>query len=93
MSFLIDDEGNIIGTQKMVHVAQCEQFYEQSYYTPSEEGFSVFDTKIGKIGIVTGVNRWSDDFCWIANIVEMEAIPSATGESPAADGIFFAIAY
>ena len=52
MSFLIDDEGNIIGTQKMVHVAQCEQFYEQSYYTPSEEGFSVFDTKIGKIGIV-----------------------------------------
>ena len=48
MSFLIDDEGNIIGTQKMVHVAQCEQFYEQSYYTPSEEGFSVFDAKIGK---------------------------------------------
>jgi hypothetical protein len=26
-------------------------------------------------------------------IVEMEAIPSATGESPAADGIFFVIAY
>ena len=57
MSFLIDDEGNIIGTQKMVHVAQCEQFYEQSYYTPSEEGFSVFDTKIGKIGIVVCFDR------------------------------------
>ena len=57
MSFLIDDEGNIIGTQKMVHVAQCEQFYEQSYYTPSEEGFSVFDTKVGKIGIVVCFDR------------------------------------
>ena len=57
MSFLIDDGGNIIGTQKMVHVAQCEQFYEQSYYTPSEEGFSVFDTKIGKIGIVVCFDR------------------------------------
>lgn len=57
MSFLIDDEGNIIGTQKMVHVAQCEQFYEQSNYTPSEEGFSVFDTKIGKIGIVVCFDR------------------------------------
>lgn len=57
MSFLIDDEGNIIGRQKMVHVAQCEQFYEQDYYTPSEEGFTVFDTKLGRIGIVVCFDR------------------------------------
>lgn len=57
MSFLINDEGNIIGKQKMVHVAQCEQFYEQSYYTPSDEGFLVFDTKLGKIGIVVCFDR------------------------------------
>ena len=57
MSFLIDDAGEIIGTQKMVHVAQCEQFFEQDYYTPSEEGFSVFDTKLGKIGIVVCFDR------------------------------------
>ena len=43
MSLLIDDAGRIIGSQKMVHVAQCPYFYEQSYYTPSEEGFQVFD--------------------------------------------------
>lgn len=36
MSLLIDDQGEIIGKQKMVHIAQCEMFYEQSYYTPSE---------------------------------------------------------
>ena len=52
MSLLIDDKGCIIGRQKMVHIAQCECFYEQDYYTPSEEGFQVFDTKFGKIGIV-----------------------------------------
>ena len=57
MSLLIDDEGNIIGKQKMVHIAQCVQFYEQSYYTPSEEGFSVFDTKLGKIGVVVCFDR------------------------------------
>ena len=57
MSLLIDDKGNIIGKQKMVHVAQCRQFYEQSYYTPSEEGFSVFDTVLGKIGIVVCFDR------------------------------------
>lgn len=57
MSFLIGPDGAILGTQKMVHVAQCEQFYEQSYYTPSEEGFSVFDTPIGRIGIVVCFDR------------------------------------
>lgn len=57
MSLLIDDKGEIIGKQKMVHVAQCEHFYEQDYYTPSEEGFRVFDTPIGKIGIVVCFDR------------------------------------
>ncbi|MBR1931923.1 MAG: carbon-nitrogen hydrolase family protein [Lachnospiraceae bacterium] len=57
MSLLIDDEGRIVGKQKMVHVAQCEKFYEQSYYTPSEEGFGVFDTKLGRIGIVVCFDR------------------------------------
>ena len=57
MSLLIDDEGSIIGKQKMVHVAQCNQFYEQDYYTPSEEGFQIFDTKFGKMGIVVCFDR------------------------------------
>lgn len=57
MSLLINDSGEIIGKQKMVHVAQCEMFYEQDYYTPSEEGFNVFDTPFGKIGIVVCFDR------------------------------------
>ena len=57
MSLLIDDKGCIIGRQKMVHIAQCECFYEQDYYTPSEEGFKVFDTRFGKIGIVVCFDR------------------------------------
>lgn len=57
MSLLIDDKGEIIGRQKMVHIAQCKRFYEQDYYTPSEEGFQVFDTKFGKIGIVVCFDR------------------------------------
>lgn len=57
MSLLIDDTGAIIGRQKMVHVAQCVQFYEQDYYTPSEDGFRVFDTRLGRIGIVVCFDR------------------------------------
>ena len=57
MSLLIGGDGEIIGKQKMVHVAQCRQFYEQDYYTPSEEGFQVFGTPLGKIGIVVCFDR------------------------------------
>ena len=57
MSLLIDDRGTLLGEQKMVHIAQVACFYEQDYYTPSEEGFKVFDTPIGKIGIVVCFDR------------------------------------
>lgn len=57
MSFLIGSDGGVIGSQKMVHIAQAEKFYEQSYYTPSEEGFNLFNTPCGKIAIVICFDR------------------------------------
>lgn len=56
-SILIGRDGEIIGIQKMVHIAQAEHFYEQDYYTPSDDGFHVFDTDIGRIGIVVCFDR------------------------------------
>lgn len=56
-SVLIDKNGDILGIQKMVHVAQAKQFYEQDYYTPSDDGFHVFETPLGKIGIVVCFDR------------------------------------
>lgn len=56
-SILIDQTGRICGVQKMVHVAQAERFYEQDYYTPADDGFHVFETPWGKIGIVVCFDR------------------------------------
>ena len=56
-SLFIRKDGSIAGVQKMVHVAQTEQFYEQDYYTPSNDGFHVFDTEFGKIGLVICFDR------------------------------------
>ena len=56
-SLFIGTNGKIQGIQKMVHVAQAEKFYEQDYYTPSDDGFKVFDTIYGKIGIVVCFDR------------------------------------
>lgn len=56
-SLLIGSDGQIQGIQKMVHVAQAEQFFEQDYYTPSDDGFKVFETAWGKTGIVVCFDR------------------------------------
>ena len=56
-SFLFDKEGKIIGCQKMVHIAEAPQFYEQDYYTPSDDGFHVFDLNGVKTGIVVCFDR------------------------------------
>lgn len=41
----------------MVHVLQAQNFYERDYYTPSTDGFHVFDTPWGKVGIVICFDR------------------------------------
>ena len=56
-SLFIGADGEIKEIQKMVHVAQADQFYEQDYYTPSNDGFKVIDTIYGKIGIVVCFDR------------------------------------
>lgn len=51
-TLLIGSDGALIGRQKMVHIAQARQFYEQDCYTPSDDGFQVFDTPHDRIGVV-----------------------------------------
>ena len=60
-SFMISADGRISGISKMVHIAQAEFFYEQDYYTPSDDGFKVYDTPFGKIGIVICFDRHLPD--------------------------------
>lgn len=56
-SLWVNPQGRIEGCAKMVHIAQAHQFCEQDYYTPSDEGFRVFDTPFGRVGIVICYDR------------------------------------
>ena len=60
-SILINKNGKILGIQKMVHIAQADKFFEQDYYTPSDDGFKVFETEFGKLGIVVCFDRHYPD--------------------------------
>jgi predicted amidohydrolase len=56
-SLMIDNSGELLGISKMVHITQSEGFYEQEYYTPSDDGFKVYNTPYGKVGIVICFDR------------------------------------
>lgn len=60
-SLMIGGDGEILGVSQMVHIAQAKYFYEQDYYTPSDEGFRVYETPFGKIGIVICFDRHLPD--------------------------------
>lgn len=54
---VITPDGQILGVSKMVHIVQAESFYEQDYYTQSDEGFKVYRTPVGNIGVVICFDR------------------------------------
>ena len=56
-SLFYDRQGKLLGISKMVHIFQAPQFYECDYYTPSEEGFIVYETDFGKVGVVICFDR------------------------------------
>jgi predicted amidohydrolase len=56
-TLVIGPTGELLGTAKMVHIAQVPCFYEQDYYEPSDTGFQVFPTPYGNIGVVVCFDR------------------------------------
>lgn len=76
---VIDASGKILGISRMVHIVQAKQFYEQDYYTQSPEGFKVYDTKYGKIGIVICFDRHYPEAIRIMALLgaELVIIPTA----------------
>lgn len=78
-SLLINNDGEISGVSKMVHIMESSMFYEQDYYSPSDTGFQVYDTPVGRIGIIVCFDRHiSESFRLCAlNGADLIIIPAA----------------
>lgn len=84
-SLIIDGNGKILGTSKMVHIAHGRCFYEQDYYHPSDTGFRVYDTAVGKIGVIVCFDRHLPESFRLCALqgAELVIIPTAnTKEEP-----------
>ncbi|MEE1228932.1 MAG: carbon-nitrogen hydrolase family protein [Lachnospiraceae bacterium] len=56
-SLWINADGVVQDSASMVHIYQGDKFFEKDYYTPSQDGFKVYDTPFGKVGIVICFDR------------------------------------
>jgi N-carbamoylputrescine amidase len=54
---VIDADGRLLGTTRMLHVAQMPHFYEQDYYAPGDHGMPVYETAAGRIGVAICYDR------------------------------------
>jgi beta-ureidopropionase len=54
---VLDADGTLLGTTRMLHVAQMPHFYEQDYYTPGDHGMPVYDTAVGRLGVAICYDR------------------------------------
>ena len=54
---VIDADGAILGSTRMVHVPDYPCFHEKGYYTPGDRGAAVYDTAIGRIGVAICYDR------------------------------------
>ena len=87
---VIDSNGELLGTTRMVHIADYECFYEKSYYTEGNHGARVYDTSVGKVGVAICYDRHYPEYMRSLGIngAEIVAIPQAgtIGEWP--DGLY-----
>jgi len=83
---VIDADGKILGTTRMIHITDYTCFYEKEYYTPGNSGAPVYKTKYGKIGIAICYDRHYPEYmrALAVNGAEIVFIPQAgsVGEWP-----------
>ena len=54
---LINTNGKILGTTRMVHITDYPGFHEKGYYLPGNNGAPVYNTKFGELGVAICYDR------------------------------------
>jgi len=87
---VIDADGALLGTTRMVHITDYPCFHEQGYYTPGDRGAPVYETAAGPVGVAICYDRHYPEYMRALALggAQVVVIPQAgaVGEWP--DGLF-----
>ena len=71
---VIDADGTIMGTTRMIHITDYPCFHEQGYYAPGDNGAPVYDTKYGKIGVAICYDRHYPEYMRAMGVAGAEVV-------------------
>lgn len=81
---IIDAGGALLGTYRKMHIPDDPLFYEKFYFTPGDQGFRVWETKFGKIGVLICWDQWYPEGARLTALQGAEVLfyPTAIGWHP-----------
>lgn len=86
---VIDADGSLLGVTRMVHILEMDHYHEQGYYAQGNSEI-VFETAVGKIGVVICYDRHYPEYMRAVALqgAELVVVPQAgsVGEWP--DGLY-----
>jgi beta-ureidopropionase len=87
---IIDADGKLLGTTRMVHIMDAPGFHERGYYSPGENRRFVYETKIGRIGVAVCYDRHFPEYMRGLALLgaEIVVVPQAGTLDEWGEGIF-----
>jgi predicted amidohydrolase len=87
---VIDADGALLGTTRMIHITDYPCFHEQGYYTPGDTGAPVYRTRAGAIGVAICYDRHYPEYMRALALggAELVVVPQAGAPGEWPDGLY-----
>ncbi|MDH3744667.1 MAG: carbon-nitrogen hydrolase family protein [Acidobacteriota bacterium] len=87
---VIDADGTLLGSTRMVHITDYPCFHEKAYYTPGNTGAPVYETRAGKIGVAICYDRHYPEYMRALALAgaELVVVPQAGAVDEWPEGLF-----
>jgi N-carbamoylputrescine amidase len=81
---VIDADGQYLGKYRKMHIPDDPQYYEKFYFTPGDLGFRVWDTRVGRLGVLVCWDQWYPEAARLTAMQGAEILiyPTAIGWLP-----------
>lgn len=82
---VFDADGSMCGLYRKMHIPNDPLYFEKYYFTPGDNGFRVFDTRFGKVGVLVCWDQWFPEAARLTALQGAEVLlyPTAIGWHPA----------
>jgi N-carbamoylputrescine amidase len=79
-----DADGKILGVYRKTHIPLSKCYEEKFYFSPGRDEYKVFDTLVGKLGVLICFDQWFPEASRILSLAGAELIvmPTAIGSEP-----------